>query len=182
MLGEIYWYEFSREEFTNGIRPCLIVSAKVGDYVMICPITYDKLVEARGVTVKLDTSTGLEKDSIVLLKEIISINIKDLGRRIGKIGNTAQFQVTTILGNLLTVYNGKNKINKDVRYAVRKIKELESIFELIDSGVLLIGDSVEVDSMRIKLEKRHASLQYICDKTNLDYREALKGRYRIITT
>ena len=148
---------------------------------MVCPITFDKSKNTIGTTVKLDTTTGLSKDSIVLLKEIISIDTATLGEKIGKIGNTAQFQVTTILGNLLTVYNGKNKINKDARYAVRKIQELESIFTLIDSKVISIVNEKEIDLMKLKLEKRYSSLRYICDKTNMDYEEALSGRFKIIT-
>lgn len=101
----------------SGIRPALIVSNnaanKHGPVAIVAPITSRTTTKKFLPThIVLTTNTGLEKESLVLLEQIMTIDKKCIGRRITKLSP-----------RLMSVVNKKINVSLGMRRTPCRRKE-----------------------------------------------------------
>ncbi len=101
--GEIYYADLSPVVGSEqgGVRPVLIIQNDVGNKfspTVIAAAITSKLDKARLPThVALNTASGLEKDSVLLLEQLRTIDKTRLGARVGEVGADTMQKVNNAL-------------------------------------------------------------------------------------
>ena len=105
----------------SGIRPALIISNntgnKYGPVVIVAPIASRTATKKFLPThIVLTTNMGMEKESLVLLEQIVTIDKKDIGRKIAKLSP-----------RLMAVVDKKINVSLGIRRYTNRRKRKEMI-------------------------------------------------------
>ena len=105
----------------SGIRPALIISNNTGNkhgpVVIVAPIASRTATKKFLPThIVLTTNMGMEKESLVLLEQIVTIDKKDIGRKIAKLSP-----------RLMAVVDKKINVSLGIRRYTNRRKRKEMI-------------------------------------------------------
>lgn len=113
--GEIYYADLSPVVGSEqgGVRPVLVVQNDMGNRysptVIAAAITSQRDKAKLPTHIKLDSATtGLQKDSIVLLEQIRTIDKKRLKERLGRLDDLAMMEVDKALSVSFGLFMGEN--------------------------------------------------------------------------
>lgn len=119
--GEIYNYDFGKTKgsLQGGIRPVVALQSNSGNRksptVIIAPITSIIKKTYLDSHVCIGRQYGLQKDSMILLEQIQTVNKADLGEHIGAIGGKTMLSVNEALKKVLKLQNKNRGRVVDVR-------------------------------------------------------------------
>ncbi len=109
--GELYYADLSPVVGSEqgGVRPILVVQNDIGNKysptIIAAPIT-SQINKAKLPThIEVDTSCGLQKDSVILAEQLRTLDKKRLKDKIGTIDNKAMQKVNNALLVSLGFYN-----------------------------------------------------------------------------
>ena len=175
----------------NGIRPCLIISNDVGNRhspcCIIVPLTSSttKRPLPTHVSINRDANNNLEKNSIVLLEQIITVDKRKLIDKIGKCSFEVMAKIDKAIKislaindvNVESVNNYRNNLAplkfdtdraKDLGIAINKI---ENIINTSESNLIDLEDTIKVLLYELKF--------YCSGFENINYRFFYKPIPRI---
>lgn len=113
--GDIYWAQLNAHgSVQGGIRPVIVISNNKGNMysptVIVVPLTSNLNKTKLPTHVFVSVKTGIPKDSLALMEQIITINKTQLGEKIGECDKSTMKRLNAaylIAGGLCEIQGNK---------------------------------------------------------------------------
>jgi len=177
--GDIFWVDFGDANVVgceqSKTRPCICVGNDIGNKfspVVIVAVITSQINKAKMPThVQVGVDCGLDKDSIILLEQIKTVDKRRITSTIGKASQEVLDRVDRAIEISLTVGNAKHSVmNNQEKGATCKANLVYNSESVLREMIQENESFILIDKYTQKRMKRLNELESYCKINNLDYR------------
>ena len=179
--GQLFWYNFESKEGSSiqggGARPCIVLSnnmaCKHSPVIFVSPIT-SKFTKSKLPThVVIGRESGLPKDSVALLEQIITIDKCKLGDYIGEVPIDKIYEIDRALiisgGIDIQKQQITNVIDRErINDLISSIKDTEEMIQIVNNDYFKKVKRLLLNELKNYCNQCGANFDYIIKSHNIN--------------